>query len=148
MKQGVTLIELLIAIGIMTLLAAVAVPIYGNFQNSSKVNEVSSVMTQAIRIAQQDAMAGVNNVNHGIKIFSDHYVLYQGNSYDTRNSALDRGFAAEGTIQITNSINNNEINFSLGSGTPNATGTISISGQNEDAQIISINKYGIAEISQ
>jgi len=145
MKRGVTLVELLIAISIMILLAATAVPIYGNLQNLSQKEEATYSLLQSLRLARQDSLSGVNNYQHGVKFFSDHYIVFQGDAFTTRTAALDRNIKLSPSLSLTNDFLNNEIVFSRG-GLPNSLGTLTISEVNGQSRVITVNKFGIAKI--
>ena len=65
-KTGFSIIELLIVVSITLLLMAVAIPIYGNFQSSSYLNERTAEIVQTVRTAQARSLARVNNKPHGV----------------------------------------------------------------------------------
>lgn len=143
MKKGVTLIELLISISIMVILAAAAVPIYGNLQVSSQMNENKALITQTIRIARQNSISRVNDSASGVKFFSDHLVLYQGSSYDIRSVAYDRVIPFDSALSLTTSLVSNEVNFSRESGLPDNIGEVVLTHTIGDVETITINKFGI-----
>lgn len=143
MKKGVTLIELLISISIMVILAAAAVPIYGNLQISSQMNENKALITQTIRLARQNSISRVNDSASGVKFFSDRLVLYQGSSYDVRSVAYDRVIPFDSGLSLTTSLVSNEVNFSRESGLPDNIGEVVLAHTIGDVETITINKFGI-----
>ncbi len=144
-NKGFTLIEILIVIGLLVLLAAAALPVYGNFQVSAQLNENSSQIVQALRMAREKSMAGFNNSRHGVKFASDRYIIYQGESYDLRDSAYDREVILNDSLSISTSLNNNEINFGQDLGRPDNTGTTTLIHALGGLRRISVNDFGMVD---
>jgi len=145
MKKGVTLIELLISVAIIILMAGVAVPIYGNLQISSKMEERSDILVQMLKLAQQKSKSRVNSQSHGIKIFSNSVNLFQGSAYTTRLAVSDWIVPFEEPLTLSTNLVDDEIVFSMGVGEPSQTGEIYLSHPNADTKIISINELGLFE---
>ena len=143
--KGFTLPELLIVIGIIVILAAAAVPIYGNLQVSSQLNESTSLIIQTLRTAQQNSQARVNNAGHGVWFAADSYTLYQGSSYIGRDTDYDRQQAVDSSIIIATTLPGGEINFSKSLGEPDNTGTITLTHDTGGERVININSLGAIE---
>ena len=128
MVKGFTLTELLITIAIMAILSAAAVPIYGNLQVSSQLNESTSLIIQTLRTAKERAQSRVNNDGHGVWFAADSYILYQGPSYTDpdRDTEYDRKQEVDSSITIATTLPGGEINFSKSLGEPDNTGTITL----------------------
>lgn len=141
--KGFTLVELLISLAIGMILVAVVTPLYGNLQVSTQLSTNSSQISQNIRLAKEKSIASLNDSAHGIKFFSDHYVLYQGSSYDLRSISNDLNYSIPSSIITTSSLTNNEINFSKGLGVPNNIGTITLTHSTDGIKHIIINELGI-----
>jgi len=141
-SAGFTLIELLIVVGITTILAGVSAVVYGNLQVSAQLNDISSQVTQNLRLAKEQSAAGLNNVAHGIKFDSNQYILYQGSSYLTRDSSYDRIFPLPSSLILTAVVPGQEIVFSKGVGLPSATGTLVFSHSVNGTKTIIINELG------
>jgi type IV fimbrial biogenesis protein FimU len=145
--KGFTLIELLVVIAILLIIVSISIPLYGNIQQSTQLNDVSSNIIQTIRIAQNRASSGFNNSNHGVyfDVSNDRFVLYQGDSYLTRSSAYDRVFEYGEVLDITTTLTGNEINFSKGVGEPDNVGDINIDHQTGGQKEININDNGYVQ---
>lgn len=151
-NKGLTLIELLIVMAIGFILVTVALPIYPNINISAHLNDYSERLIQDLRIAQGRSLNGLNNNNHGIYIIPEAegsgYVLYEGDSYLLRDSTYDRVVDFEDIVSATSTYGS-DINFSLLSGYPNSTGTITINHQVEGSRVIFVNEVGIvSEINE
>jgi Tfp pilus assembly protein FimT len=145
-NRGFTLIELFIIITIMVIVVSVSIPIYGNIQQSAQVNEVSSGLIQAINLAKNRALSGLNDANHGVYIdaINSSYILYQGINYSARTASYDRVSEYAEILSVTTNLSGSEINFTKVTGEPNSTGIIFISdGSGKESQI-NINEFGNA----
>ncbi len=144
---GFSLIELLIVIGITTILAGVSAVVYGNLQVSAQLNDVSAQLTQSLRLAREQSLAGLNNIDHGVKIDSNQYTLYQGASYNIRESSYDRVFPLASALTLTLDLTpaGSDIIFYNGIGSPSATGTITVSHSVTGTKTIIINNLGVIQ---
>jgi type II secretory pathway pseudopilin PulG len=140
-----TLVELLITIGIIILLAAVAAPIYGNLQVSAQLNESTSGVTQTLRQARQSAMSRENNAGWGVYFTSSSYTLYQGISYAARNNAYDLVISLDSALSFSTTLAGDEVNFSAGLGEPSNTGSITLTHDVNGTRTITINSLGSIE---
>lgn len=144
--RGFSAIELLIVVSITILLAAAALPIYGNFQSSTYLNERAAEIIQTLRLAQARSMARMNDVPHGVYFDinlsgPDRLILYQGADYLNRDISYDRTIVLEDSLSLTASFGN-EVNFSRGLGAPSTTGNITLTNALGKSIVISINSLG------
>jgi prepilin-type N-terminal cleavage/methylation domain-containing protein len=146
-SAGFTLVELLIVIAITLIIGVASIPIYGNLQVSGQLNENSSQIIQTIRTAQSRSIARVNGAQHGIQFGNTNYTLYQGASYATRDTNLDRTVSLDTALAISTSLSggSTDINFSKGFGVPSATGTVTLSHDVGGPRTITINDVGMVE---
>ena len=146
---GITFLELLVVITIIIVLAAAATPIYTNFQPQSQLNESTAQILQQIRTGVEFSKARYNNEAHGLYLEinpgDDRVILYQGDSYATRDSAYDRIITLDPPITLSSSLTGNEVNFTKGNGYPDNTGTIVVTHSVAGTRSISINEYAIAD---
>lgn len=147
LTRGFTLIELLIVIAIIVIVAAAGASLYGNLYVTSQLNENIAQITQVLRTAQERSIARVNNASHGVYFeinpsANDAYILYQGSSYDTRNSSYDRIIVLDSPLSLSTTLSGNEVNFSKSTGTPNALGSIVLAHEASGRTAIGINSFG------
>ncbi|KKU48578.1 hypothetical protein A3H10_03615 [Candidatus Uhrbacteria bacterium RIFCSPLOWO2_12_FULL_46_10] len=150
-KTGFSIIELLIVVSITLLLMAVAIPIYGNFQSSSYLNERTAEIVQTVRTAQARSLARVNNKPHGV-FFDidpngpDRFILYQGPAYLGRGAEdtdFDRTVTLEDSLSLLTTLTGDDINFSRGLGEPSTTGDITLTNALGKSTVITINSLGM-----
>lgn len=149
-NRGFTLIELLLVIAILVIITGLSVPIYGNLQIKTQINENISLIIQTLRTAKERSISRVNDSAHGIYFeinpgADDKFILYQGSSYASRNSSYDRETVLDSTLHIITNLTDNEVNFSKGLGLPNNVGTITLSHDTTGVKNISINSMGIVQ---
>jgi prepilin-type N-terminal cleavage/methylation domain-containing protein len=100
-KNGFTLVELLIVIALVVLIMALAVPFGVEFLQEQRIEEETATLANNLKAAQTRAMAGKNDSAWGIKFFEDQYVLFAGESYETRLSQYDEAFQLSSGTNIT-----------------------------------------------
>jgi prepilin-type N-terminal cleavage/methylation domain-containing protein len=151
-SQGFTLIELLIVISIFIIIAVVSVPIYGNWQATTQIDEVTTEIIQALRLAKTRSQAGLNNSSQGVyfevnESSGDAFTIYQGSSYVSRDINYDQETILGDTLILITTLAGNEINFSKGLGEPTATGTIMIvHGTTDEIATVTINRLGVIDV--
>lgn len=132
-RQGLTIIEILMVVAIMALLLSLISPAYHYFQVSTRLNENTAQLIQALRLARQRSITGYHGTAHGVWLEVngdlDRYIIYQGTSYATRDPVYDQitwltnnvDWSFEDFILLNDDV---DINFTTASGTPNNIGTI------------------------
>ena len=138
MRQGFTLVEVLIVLGLFGVLFGIGLPIsldsYRSYILTSETKNLLSVM----RRARSLAVANDHEISHGVSLENDRFVLFQGLSFAGRDPAFDENYPKSPSVTITGF---GEIVFSQISGLPNATTTIILKNDLNE-QTISINEYG------
>lgn len=140
-KNGFTLLELLLVVGAAILIGALTVPIGVHFFQSQTLDETASSILSTLRRAQNQAIYQKNDNSFGIKFLAGSYVLFQGDSYESRIQSEDESFSLPGGI-TTSGID--EVVFAKLTGIPNTTGTLTITLGN-DSQTLDINAQGKIE---
>lgn len=146
--RGFTLIELLIVMAILAVAAALSVPFIQTFQVSSDLYTNLDTINQTLRRAQYQAMTGQNSAAWGVyfNTAGKNIVLFQGDSYAARDQSYDQATEYADIFSITTDFSD-EIYFSLYSGQPSASGTVTIASPNNDSKDITINNFGLIQIS-
>ena len=128
-QSGFTLMELLIVIGIFVVIGVLSIPFYGNWQITMPIDIAVNDLVELCKLAQARSEAGFNNSAHGVYFLfgsEDKVILYQGKNYALRDQDFDYQIIFDSALSLSTSWDGNEINFSLSSGMPSATGTIMI----------------------
>jgi len=144
-KQGFSLIELLITIGLTVSISVISIPLYGNLQASTKLDESLVQAVDFLRAAREQSRAGLRSANHGVYFDPGEHkiILYQGASYAIRDDAYDQVLSLEsGVAIVTTDLLENDINFAQSDGDPSDVGQIEFDFDGKK-RILEINEYGI-----
>lgn len=134
-SRGFTIIELLIAVFIISTLGVMSISFYSRFLTQNTVDNTTNTIVQSLRKAQIYSMSGKQNGVWGVKYTSSPNKI---TLYLTGNSAFDESFTVNSNITITGFFN---ISFAKASGSPNTEATIVILGNN-NSKTITINSQG------
>ena len=148
MRRGLTLIELILVVAVMTTVGILSAPVYSRFLTQNAVEEAATIVSQNLRKAQWYALMSRKSSVSGWGVYyldnpAQEMVLYQGTSFAARNSALDEKTKLPGRIGVTNF----EVNFTRVTGIPGGLPTIIISGQG-NTRSISINGMGVVSVAK
>lgn len=138
MVVGFTLTELIIVLAIIIILALAALPIYGNFQVLSQLNETTSQIIQNLRLARERSLAGYNNEQHAVQFLADKYVLSPGSTYE-------RQVTLASSLSLSTTLTNDDVYFSKGLGVPDDAGIITLTHSIGQSRQIEINSFGLVE---
>ena len=150
-QKGFTLIEIVLVVGILTILLSMAFVSIGNIRVISTNSNTSTVIVSDLKNQQIRAMVGDTEGrgvpdNYGIKILPTQYILFHGNLYnpsDTTNYAIpiSTGFSLSSTFTNDTILFASEsgeiVTFTQNHDTITLTNTTS-----NQAKTIHLNKYG------
>ena len=136
--KGFTLLEILLVIGIISILLVLVVPISLDFYKNQEIETQTQFLIQTLRKAQLEAMSGELDSSFGVSISSQNYTLFKGNSYTSRDIRYDETFDLPEIIQPSGI---SEVVFSKSEGKPSVTGNLILS-NNSNTKIININLMG------
>ena len=133
MANGITLIEVLIVLAIMSIVFSLGVPLTINHYESYLLISERDNLLGFLRRARTLALSNRNSLPHGVYIEGNEYAIFEGQSFSSRNSSLDEVFPKSQSINVTGS---GEIIFSsLSATTAPVTLTLSNNNQNLNIQI-------------
>ena len=139
-SRGFTVIELLLVMAIFFIIAGFAPAFYTRFLSQDAVSETADRVAGALRNAQGYSLAGKGNFPWGVALSGNAIVLFQGNSFATRNAALDRRVAVPSSVSVSGL---NETVFARVSGIPTAPLTISLTASGGALRTVSMNALGV-----
>ena len=118
-QKGYTLVEIMIVIGVISMLAAFAIPAYSEYMNSASISKVNSHYKEAVRLTRavfaknraREAMAGKSgrpqNQQEWIDLFNNSEVIAPGGGLAFEASAT--GNTETGAIGIQSNVNGSEV---------------------------------------
>jgi prepilin-type N-terminal cleavage/methylation domain-containing protein len=138
MKRGFTIIEIIISIGILSIMGSfglfIGLDFYRNYRLAEERDLVVSLLQRARNLAQEN----IGNLPHGIYFGANEYVLFEGLAYNPINPLNEKFDIGLG---VGHSVNQNEIVFSKLSGNANFSGNINLVFGSKTLSI-SVNNYG------
>jgi prepilin-type N-terminal cleavage/methylation domain-containing protein len=137
--KGFTLIELLLVVALVGVLGYISIGFYSRFFTQNAVANTTDQLTSELRKAQIYSMMGKQNSSWGVHKGTNQIILFQGSSYTGRNVAFDEIFSVNQNVSLTGL---SDIIFSRMTGTPSASPTIVISGNNNTKTVI-VNSQGV-----
>ncbi|MFA6274501.1 MAG: prepilin-type N-terminal cleavage/methylation domain-containing protein [Candidatus Paceibacterota bacterium] len=147
-KKGITILEILIAIAILGIIVAIALPQFSKMRENQVLKNATSEILSSISKARSQTLSSVDSSEYGVHFQSDKVIIFKGNSFDINDEDNEN-------IEIILPANISSINFSGGgseiyfsrlSGIPNKTGTIIISTSNM-TKTITISATGLASLN-
>jgi prepilin-type N-terminal cleavage/methylation domain-containing protein len=146
-QNAFTLIEILMVIGLFALMSSLVFSVYGGLRVFSGINETVPEAVQTLRAARDYARAGKGGDSYGVHFESDgtadkSFTLYKGRSYAEREIVFDQVFYPSGSLEISATFSNNDINFKKISGAPGNSGTIYFSSNDGENKTVVINDLG------
>lgn len=149
-QKGLTIIELMVAIGILTILFALSTINLSRLPSTTAQSSSYDLLISDLRSQQTKAMAGSMAESFGIHFESTSYTLFEGEVYsesdpgnfvvtlDPNLSFTASSFAADSSGSF--------VVFSSGSGDLASSGSITITNSfTGDVRTVNLNKYGATE---
>ena len=115
MQKGFTLVELLLVIALILIVAVPSLMFGGNFMGSMYTDDAAQNFKSALIEARGNAMSGKENSPWGVKLEQGEFLVFAGDSYASRDSQFDTGYAINRNVNIANF---DEVVFSSPSGLP------------------------------
>ncbi len=137
-KFGFTLLEVLLAVAILALITGIGLPIFRSWQVSNDLDVAATITVQSLRRAQFLSQAVDSDQSWGVRIEPGQVIIFQGNSFATRNASKDESFNISGHITASGLT---EVVFSKFYGLPQSSGTIIFSSNNQ-TRTVTINSKG------
>ena len=137
-SRGFSIIEILIVFGLVMILVGMTTPVGFRYYQVQLLDESVSLIFDTLLRAQQYALLQKNDSAFGVYFNNGEFVLFEGDSFVSRDQDKDESFVFSEDISI---IGSQEIVFSKREGVPSATGTITIS-SGSLAEYIEVNSVG------
>lgn len=138
LKAGFTLIEIMLAVALMTAFLSLSVPVFQSFVYNNDLDTAINSGVRALRLAQENARGMYYDDAWGVKFATNEVVLFKGSSYASRDTTYDSTYPISVGVSITGT---SEFIFSKFTGTPTGTGTVTLT-ENSKSLSITINGQG------
>lgn len=138
--SGISLIEIIMVVGITTLLVAIGVPVGLNFYLDYQLDSEAGLLSSLLKRSRNLSLINYNGAGHGLYLESEEFVVYQGSSYVTRNQAEDETYPRNTVISISGET---ESIFAALSGANAASSTYAVSDSRGMTRTIYVNPEGL-----
>jgi len=139
MKNGFTLIEVLLSIALITVLAGVAVPTYFTLFAKNDLDVAKNQVAQSLGRAAFLSLSSDGDTTWGVKILTGSVIIFKGANYAGRDVDYDEIYSISSSIIISGLT---EFVFNKLTGLPQTTGSITLTSVNGDTRTITINSKG------
>lgn len=136
--SGFTMLEVLLAIVLVSILAGMSIPVYQSFQARNDLGIAAGTVAHALRRAQTLSRSVASDSSWGVYIQNESVTLFRGVNYANRDEGDDEISSIPG---ITTS-GLQEIVFSRLSGEPVTTGSLTLTSLTNETRTITINEKG------
>lgn len=99
--RGFTLLEVLLSVGIITILTGIMLPVYRPFQTQNNLDVAAQIITQTLHRAQVLSQSGQSDARWGVFVQSGSVTLFQGVTYANRNTSFDELYEISTAIVIS-----------------------------------------------
>jgi type II secretory pathway pseudopilin PulG len=105
-QKSFVLVELLIVLGILIILMAIAVPDFRTFQNNSNVSNKIEEIANSLRLAQSKTIASQESYQYGVyfdtSTVPNRYILFRGESFASKDPSFEKDYNLPEQIEISN----------------------------------------------
>ena len=122
-ESGFTLLEIVIATAILTIIAGLGLVISINFYKSQSLTVERDTVVSLLRKARSQALTNFNQSAHGLYIDESQYIIFQGSSFAGRSVEFDQSFGKAPNISASGL---SEVVFSPLTAIATASGTIDL----------------------
>jgi prepilin-type N-terminal cleavage/methylation domain-containing protein len=140
-NRGFTLLEMLLTIALAAIVAGFTFSTGFDFLRTQNLDESANNMIETLRRAQIQALTQKNDSSFGVRILSDSYILFEGDSYAARNLTEDESFTFAANITPSGL---DEVVFAKLTGIPSATGLVTLTLDSASVDL-DINSHGKIE---
>jgi prepilin-type N-terminal cleavage/methylation domain-containing protein len=141
-QKGFTLIELIIVLTISAILFSIVGSLSVAAFPRTQLSIESAIVLQTVRRAQSKAITGTKDETWGVKFNASQMVLFAGDTYAARVTALDQAHSFPEDLVLSGLT---EVLFSARTGTPSTTGDIVLT-QGSTGKTITLNLNAAGKI--
>jgi prepilin-type N-terminal cleavage/methylation domain-containing protein len=98
--SGFTLIEVLVVLGILTILSTLGYLVTIDFYKSYAFNSERDTLVSILQKARTQSLSNINQSPHGVYMDGLNYLIFQGSSYVSRVPSFDRSIPVFPGISI------------------------------------------------
>lgn len=140
--HGFTLLEVILSFLLISIIATIGIPLYESSFTRNELAIAEHTVTHAFRRAASLAQASDNDSPWGVYIQPGSITIFQGTGYAVRNTTADELFDIAASITPSG---DPEFVFSKLTGSPQPTGSVTLTADAGQIKTISINAKGVIQ---
>lgn len=145
-RRGITALEILITVSILTVLVLVVLPQFSKMRENQILKNTTEDIISSLHTAQSQSLASVDSSEYGVRFESSRIVIFKGKVFsdqDSNNKIINIISPANISDVFLNGTSSNvgDIYFERLSGMPSKSGNITVSGSSI-SKIITISNTG------
>ncbi|MBD3300462.1 MAG: hypothetical protein GF347_03865 [Candidatus Moranbacteria bacterium] len=141
-EKGITMLEIILVVALITLLAAVTSPVYVAYYTRNNLHLTAATIASGLRKAQTKSRAMQNDNPWSLYIEEGKIVIYEGSDYASRNSGFDEIYEIPDSISFSGDL---DLNFSKLEGELNSNKNLSLINPDGKTMTMVINTKGTIE---
>lgn len=139
MKKGFTLIEILVAVAIVSILSAIAVNMLNSERQTRQLSIIADDIVAKLEQAKTYSQTGRNGKNYGVQFNEESYILFSGSIFDPSDSENQTFEIGDDFVIIENIANaNNTIVFSKIKGQAGFSAVVKVAKKNNVSKFVSV----------
>ncbi len=148
-SRGLTLIEVLVVIAILTLMALAIVPKAMRVSTPYQLDATLQDFVQVVRLAQTRAMQSEGSSAYSVHLVAGSggsFTLYRGTTYASRDTNYDEVHTLPNALTLSYTVPDTDINFTKLEGATTDVGGVTISWPDGNmSKAVTINSYGLVD---
>lgn len=148
-NKGVSFLELVLAIAIISIISAAAVPSFSGFRNRQSIKNTTEDIVSLLNEARTDTLSSISSTYYSVHLETTRAVLFTGGTFDT-NAASNKviTYDAVVTVPLASVLLNGggyDVKFDRLTGDTSQYGTIQVNliSDSNSKKVITINKIGV-----
>lgn len=128
-RNGFTIVELLITIGVMSLLIAAATPNFVNFYQKWLLDSYAADLSSTVRLAQNKSMTGEDDAVFSIHLVAGNggsFTMFKGTDFAGRNVAYDEAYVLPSAFSLAETVTGSDLLFTRTEGSTTTTGLVTL----------------------
>lgn len=151
MKKGFTFVELMVSVGLIVLLAVLAVPALRIFQQQQNVGQKAQEIMGVLRSAQSKTVASEGSSSYGVYFntgsIPHQYTLFKGSTFAARDVSVDETYKFPSTLEFFNvNVAGNQVVFDRLTGFTSQPGNISVRLKSDTSQTRTVYVESVGQI--
>jgi prepilin-type N-terminal cleavage/methylation domain-containing protein len=141
-EQGFTLIEMLLSVGLISVIVGISLPIYASFQTRNDLEITTQTIASMFRRAQTYARGTSGDSQWGVAVQTGSATLFKGATFASRDATYDETTSISPATNISGL---GEVIFAKLTAAPSTTGSITLTSNTNDTRTITINGKGMVD---